>query len=100
MRYDTPVYFQRAVPGEYNPNTGDYEQDIIKEDLCYASVTNTGTDTLMQVYGSIRQDSLTIHLQNHYDQPFCWIRVGDRRYCVDSSRELRVKQIFVVSEVQ
>lgn len=100
MRCDTPVYFQKVIPGEYDPGTGNYREDIVKEDLRYASVTNTGTNMLTQVYGSIRQNSLTIRLQNHYRQPFEWIRVGNKRYRVDFSRELRIKHIFVVSEVQ
>lgn len=100
VRYDTPVYFQKLIPGEYDPNTGDYEEDIIKEDLRYASVTDTGEDPLRLVYDGPKQGSLTVRLQNHYRKSFDWIRIGNTRYRVDKSRELRVKQIFIVSEVQ
>ena len=100
MRYDTPVYFQKITPGEYNPDTGDTAEDIIEETECFASVYSTGAEMLNLVYGQIRQDSLTIQLQTQYKAPFDRIRVGDTVYKVDTVQNLRVKQYFVVSEVQ
>lgn len=100
MRYDTPVYFQRITPGEYDPKTGNYDDDAVKETLRYASVMDTGTDMLKLVYDGPKQDSLTIQLQNHYTKPFDRIRVGKKIYRVDYSRELRTKHTFVISEVQ
>ena len=64
-----------------------------------ASVMDTGTNTMMLVYSEIKEGSLTIHLQNHYDRPFDRIRVGNKTYGVDFSRKLRTKQVYVVSEV-
>lgn len=61
---------------------------------------DTGRETMRIVYGEIRQGSLTIQLQNHYNAPFDRIRVLDRVYTVDNSRKLRTKQTFIVSEVQ
>lgn len=100
MRYDTPVYFQEITPGEYDPETGDYREDTIQETKRLASVMNTGEETLKLFYGSIKQGSLTIQLQNHYNAPFSRIRIGEAIYQVDASRKLRVKHTFVVSEVQ
>ena len=103
MRYDTPVYFQRIVKGAYNANTGDYSPDNVVEVKRYASVTDTGTETLNLVYGGPKQGSLTIRLQNHYSEPFDRIRIGDgeqaKYYRVDRVRALRLKFNFVVSEV-
>lgn len=99
MRYDTPVYFQRVTSGEYDPETGNYGEDAVSETQKYASVMDTGTEMLKIVYGNIRQGSLTVQLQNHYKKPFDRIRVGDKAYCVDYTRKLRTKHIFVVSEV-
>ena len=65
-----------------------------------ASVMDTGVETMKLVYGSIQQGSLTIQLQNQYEKPFDQIRVGKKIYQVDSRRDLRTKQTFVVSEVQ
>ena len=88
------------MPGEYNRKTGDYKQDTVKETMRYASVMDTGSDTLILVYGGIRQGSLTLHLQRHYDQPFDRIRIANSIYRVDQRRNLRTKQVFIVSEVQ
>lgn len=100
MRYDTPVYFQQITPGEYNPNTGDYDNDTVEETLRHASVMNTGEEKLKLVYDGPKQGSLTIQLQTHYTEPFDRIRVGEKTYNVDFSRRLRIKHTFVVSEVQ
>lgn len=100
MRYDTPVYFQKITPGEYDPNTGNYGDDTVEETLRYASVMNTGEERLKLVYDGPKQGSLTIQLQTHYTEPFDRIRVGKKIYRVDYSRELRTKHVFVVSEVQ
>ena len=100
MRYDTPVYFQKITPGEYEADTGNYADDTVEETPRYASVMNTGEETLRLVYDGPKQGSLTIQLQNHYAEPFDRIRVGEKVYSVDFSRLLRTKHTFVVSEVQ
>lgn len=100
MRYDTPVYFQRITPGEYDPKTGNYADNIVEETQRYASIMDTGAVMLKLVYDGPKQGSLTIQIQNHYTEPFDRIRVGEKVYCVDFSRELRTKHTFVVSEVQ
>ena len=98
MRYDKPIYFQN-VTSEYDASTGNYSDDIV-ETMKRASVTDSGVETMHLVYGSIRQRSKTIKLQNHYEAPFDYIRIGSKRYKEDFSRKLENKHIFVVSEVQ
>lgn len=100
MRCDTEVFFQSIVPGEYDEATGDYGDDIASEEKRYASVTDTGTETMNLVYGSIKQGSKTVRLQTHYKKPFDRIRIGNALYRVDFERKLRTKHVFVVSEVQ
>ena len=100
MRYDRQVFFQKIAPGEYDPDTGNYGNDTVKETQRYASVMDTGTDMLKLVYNGPKQGSLTIQLQNHYTEPFDRIRVGEKVYSVDFSRKLRLKHTFVISEVQ
>lgn len=56
MRYDTPIYFQKLTPGEYDPATGNYGEDAISEDMKSASVMDTGTNTMMLVYSGIKED--------------------------------------------
>lgn len=100
MRCDIPVYFQRVERGEYDASSGNYKDDKVTEVKRYASVTNSGIETLNLVYGELKQGSLTLRLQNRYTEPFDRIRVGEKVYRVDMARILRSKQTFVVSEVQ
>lgn len=100
MRCDTPIYFQSITKGPYNSVTGNYSSDTVTEVEVYASVTETGIETLRLVYGSIQQGSLTIRIQNHYHNPFDQIRIGKKVYKVDKRLDLRTKQTFVLSEVQ
>lgn len=97
MRYDTPVFFQHITPGEYDASTGDYGEDRKIEEMRRASVTDTGSDTLKLIYGTLKQGSKTIRLHRPYIAPFDSIRLGDKTYRVDFSRNQRA---FVVSEVQ
>lgn len=100
MRYDTIIYFQLVTAGEYDSSTGDYGEDTVTETKRYASVMDTKTETLLEVYGSLKQGSLTVLLQNQYTDAFDRIRIGDKAYRVDYRRDLRTKQTFIVSEVQ
>lgn len=100
MRFDTPIYFQTVKKGEYDPDTGNYAEDTVTEDEVFASVTNSTTETLNLVYGSIKQGSYIVRLQNIYKKPFDRIRIGEKTYKVDFSRELKLKHTFVISEVQ
>lgn len=100
MRYDTPIFFRTVTPGDYDESTGNYGDDEVSETKAMASVMDTQTETMKLVYGDIRQGSLTLTIQNHYDKIFDNIRVGDKIYRVDRTRRLRVKQSFIVSEVQ
>lgn len=97
MRYDTPVFFQSVTPGKLNAETHNYDDDTVAEEKRYASVTDTGTQQLQLVYGSIKQGSKTIRLQQPYTKPFDRVRVGEKLYRVDFSRK---GKNFVVSEVQ
>ena len=100
MRYDTPVYFQKIESGAYNSETGDYGDPTTIETLKVGSVQDTRAEMLTFVYGKIRQGSVTLQLQNHYTGDYNYIRIGDTIYNVDYGRNLRVKQTYVLSEVQ
>ena len=100
MRYDTLVYFQKVVSGNYETATGNYGEDVVVEEKRYADVTDAGTDTLNLVYGEVKQGARVVRLQRQYQGRFDRIRIGDKVYRVDFSRNFRVKQVFVVSEVQ
>jgi len=100
MRYDTPIYFQRIYEGQYDPETGDYGTPQVEETCRHASVMDTGVQTMMLVFGEIRQDSKTVHLQVPYTGTFDAIRIGDRPYRVAMRRTLRQKETFVLREMQ
>lgn len=100
MRYDVPVFFQKLTQGEYDSATGNYEDDTVDEEMRRAAVIDTGANTMKIVYGDVKEGSLTIQLQNHYNKPFDQIRIEKTVYKVDFSRKLRRKQTFVVSEVK
>lgn len=53
MRYGTQVFFQKRVPGAYDSDTGNYEEDKIQETLKYASVMDTQTKMLAKKLGNI-----------------------------------------------
>lgn len=100
MRFDTPIYFQCVQAGKLDENTHNYGQDTVIETKVYANVSTTATETLKIVYGDIKQNSLTIRLQMPYKNVFDRIKVGEKFYKVDSAKQLRNKQVFIVSEVQ
>lgn len=100
MRFNTPIYFQTITPGAYNAASGDYGEDKITEVKRYASVTSAGDEVLRLMYGELKQGCLVVRLQNHYTEPFNRIRIGDKLYSTDKTRQLSVKHIFIVSEVQ
>ena len=97
MRYDTPIFFQTVQQGDLNPETHNYDNDIVIENKRFARVTDTGESTLKLVYNDLKQGSLTVKLQRPFPLPFDNIRIGEKIYKVDFSRH---KKNFVVSEVQ
>ena len=99
MRYDKEVFFESITPGAYDESTGDYGEESVSSVMRLASVYDTRTETMKTVYGGVKQGSLTLHLQNHYDDDFDRIRIGETTYQVDYRRKLRTKESFVVSEV-
>lgn len=102
MRFDTPVYFQTIQRGAYDPATGDYAEDTVEETMRYASVMDTQKETLRLIFGEIRQGSKTVILQYKTDASFRpdRIRIGNEVYSIEYRRRLRVKETFIVSEVQ
>ena len=100
MRFDTPVYFRRIIPGEYDEATGNYVDDRVEETKRFASMTDSGSKTLQLVYGKLKEGSKVVRLQRRYKEPFDNIRVGDVVYGVDFKRSPKTRHAFVISEVQ
>jgi len=100
MRYDTKIYFCKNGTSTYNSGTGDYDTADPVETEKMASVMDMNEETMKLLYGEIRQGSLMIQLQNHYDGVFDYIRIGEKNYMANLKRSLRTKQTLYVSEVQ
>lgn len=99
MRFDKQVYFY-TEKSNYNAQTGDYDRLGVSEVPARASVNQTETAMIRMVYDSIPQESLTVRLQNKYEEPFDYIRIGEKLYKVDKKIDLYTKQAFIVSEAQ
>lgn len=100
MRFDTPIRFQLYKIGELDRKTGDYDKAVEESAQIWADVTDAGAETLNLIYGAFKQGVKTIRLQNHYNEPFDRIRIGNAVYRVDFERRLRTKHVFVASVVK
>lgn len=100
MRYDTPIFFQTIKQGSYDPTTGNYGPQTTFETQRMASVYDTSATMMQLIYGRVREGSVTAHIQNHYNQAFDRIRIGEKVYKAEKMRKLRCKQTFVLTEVQ
>lgn len=97
MRYDTPVFFQKVEPGKLNTETHNYDEDKITETKRYASVTDSGAETLKLMFSEIKQGCSTIRLQRPYTAAFDRVRIGNTIY---SAKPKLNKRVFVLREVQ
>lgn len=100
MIYNTPVYFQKVIVGEYDAETGDYGHDTVEEVMKWADISDAGDNTVQFVYGEARSDVVVVRLQHRYGEPFDFIRIGSKRYHADRIRSGLIGQAFVCSEVQ
>lgn len=101
MRFDTPIWFVKESTQLYNSETGDYDlTEDPQKDLELASVNDTKADTMVLIYGKIRQGSLTVRIQGEYSDPFDYLEIDGKKYSVDQTRKLRTKTTYFVSEVQ
>lgn len=100
MRYDKRIEFVYRIYGEYDPLTGNYLEDSETLKPVYASVMDTGTDLLTMAYGRLKQGSKTVQIQNHCHALPDRIRIDGKDYVIDFRRQLKTKEVFVVSEVQ
>lgn len=102
MRYNKPIYFQNVTAGAYDAATGDYSEDTVEETKRFADITDSAKETLLLVFGEIKQGRKTIRLRAPYKAPFSRIRLvedgKDVFYVVDKS--MLKNRVFVAHEVQ
>lgn len=99
MRYDMPCEFVSTTETVYNEKTGDYDTPRVLRERRYAAVYDTSRKTMQLLYGDIREESLTVHIQGHVPFPIAYIVIAGKKYHVDKVRSLRAKETFIVSEV-
>lgn len=110
MRLDTPVRFERLIPGKLDQTTGNRLPPQTVSELHMASVTSGGTESLRMVTGSeggmhrstatIPEGTLTIRIIGCVRIQVDQIRVGTKAYKILQRRRLRRLETFVVKEVQ
>lgn len=99
MRYDTAVIFRQLERGDYDDATGDYSPEkVVLVEARTAAVIDSTIETMKLIYGEIRQNSKTIHLQNKVGECYNNVLIGSKPYRIDMRKNLRNKQILVVSE--
>lgn len=96
MRFDKPVRFVKRDT-VYNYDTGNHDavDDVVVE--VYANVTNQSEKRMALAYGAIKEDSLTVRLQNHYQEPFDHLLIDGQKYRMDSQRLHRRYHVLWVS---
>lgn len=97
MRYDTPIIFRKQTR-TYDATTGNYNVSNT-DTTVYASVDGTRQTVQTLVYGGVMQGSITVQLQNHYDDEYDQIVVNGKPYKVDYRDPKRVKDVFVLTRV-
>lgn len=98
MRYDKEIYF-KSITTKYNYETGNHDLVQEKKDKRYANITNQNQAQMVLIYGSIKANTLTIRLQNHYTKPFDCVEIDGEDYQVDAQRILQHNHVLQVSKL-
>jgi hypothetical protein len=98
MRYDKRVTFIKLGTPAYDPATGDYIDGEPEETTKPADVYQTSEKLQKLIYDGIRQDAITIQLQNKYTKAFDMIRYDGRLYRVDTRKRCRTKELLLCTE--
>ncbi|MDN6699171.1 MAG: hypothetical protein L0L04_06525, partial [Staphylococcus equorum] len=67
----------------------------IKEEV-WANVSDTGTERMTLLFGSIQQGAKTIRLNDLYKKQFDWIEFEGKKYKVQLSRKYQRRNVFEV----
>ncbi|MDN6397676.1 MAG: hypothetical protein L0J75_01415 [Alkalibacterium sp.] len=96
MRAADRVYFVTEGEEVFDPSTGDYIVGEPIRDLQWANVSDTGTERMTLLFGSIQQGAKTIRLNNLYKKQFDWIEFEGKKYKVQLSRKYQRRNVFEV----
>lgn len=100
MRYDTPVYFQYAQPGKYDPVLGEERPNGEYKTVIYANVTDLGTERAQALFGDYKKQRKVIRLLRPYEEPWDYLYYKDVKYQFASHTNLKGKQTLIVEEVK
>ena len=100
MRFDTNIDFLRFMPGEYNAETGDYDDDGYRHDRRMAQVYDASSVTLRHEYGAYKQGDLIASIHGHLAYTPDSVVVRGKKYSVEQTRMLRRFQTFHLTETQ
>jgi hypothetical protein len=102
MRYDRKVWFVNESESVYDEATGDYTDPVVERIFRLANITTTGEQSMVMLYGKIRQGAYTVRVQNGLEAPYQHIEVDSigNKYLVDSKKQLRNDLVLKVSESQ
>ena len=98
MRYNKRVTFIKLGTPVYDQETGDYIDGEPEETTKPADVYQTSEKLQKLIYDGIRQDAITIQLQNKYTKVFDMIRYDGRLYRVDTRKRCRTKELLLCTE--
>lgn len=102
MRYDRKVWFVNEKESAYDETTGDYTDPVVERIFRLANITTTGENSMVMLYGKIKQGAYTVRVQNGLEAPYQHIEIDaiGNNYLVDSKKQLRNDLVLKVSESQ
>lgn len=99
MRYEKIVTFLKRTAGNYDPNTGDYGDEIVFRYKMPAVVSPMSVQTQNILFGHVASGSLTIMTQWKLDKEFDLIEIDEKKYRVESEEHYRTRSVYHVLEV-
>ena len=99
MRYDTEVNFVAEIDGYYDPDLGEYINSTKDSKLKMANVTDLGTNRSKTLFGDIKQGAKVIRLLRRYNDKWDYVVIDEKKYQSVTSRDLRLKNTFIMQEV-
>ena len=102
MRYDRKVWFVNEKESVYDETTGDYTDPVVERIFRNASISTTGEQSMVMLYGKIKQGAYTVRIQNGLEAPYQHIEIDiiGNKFLIDDRKQLRRDLVLKVSESQ
>lgn len=99
MRYDKKIIFVVENGGGYDPEIGEHVEPIVHQTVKMANITDLGTERSKVLFGDIKQGAKVVRLMRPYLKNWDHAFINDVKYKIVTSRELRLKNTFIIQEV-